>query len=114
MVKQLPATDAFGTHTPIQVHPAPDADYWAEGQSNCHLLTVGSSEPVVWQANEQATLILVETTSDIRLLVNGAATVAGNGFPVRAGPPLSFGIPAGASIAIQSDAGEASVTILEA
>lgn len=85
MVKQLPGTEAFGAHPPIQVHPAPDADYWGAGESNCHVLAVGSSEPVAWQANAGATLILVETTADVRMLVNGAATVAAAGLPLYAG-----------------------------
>lgn len=114
MVKQLPAVDSFGSHTPIQVHPAPDADYWDEGDSNVHVLTVGSSEPVVWQANEAATLVSIETTADIRVLVNGVATVAASGLPLAAGKDRSFGIPAGASIAFQAADDEATVTILEA
>lgn len=114
MVKQLPGTDAFGSHTPIQVHPAPDADYWGEGESNVHVLTVTSAEPVVWQANAAATLVSIETTADIRVLVNGAATVAVSGLPIAAGKDRSFGIPAGASIALQAVDDEATVTVLEA
>jgi hypothetical protein len=114
MVKQLPTVAAFGACTPLQVHPAPDADYWGEGESNVHVVAVTSAEAVVWQANASATLISIETTADIRVLANGAATVATDGLPIPAGKDRSFGIPAGASIAIQAVGDDATVSILEA
>lgn len=113
MIK-LPGTHAFDEYTPIQVHPAPAANYWGEGQSNCHVITVGSAEPVVWEANPGATLILVETTADVRMLIDGEETVAEDGLPIYAGKERSFGIPAGASVAFVAVSDEATVSILEA
>lgn len=114
MVRQLPAVNAFGNHVPIQVHPAPNADYWGATQSNCHIFTVDSEEAVVWQAHADATLVAVETTADIRMLVNGADTVAAAGLPIYAGREKSFGIPAGASVAFIAVGDEAIVSIVEA
>jgi hypothetical protein len=103
MVKQLPAVDAFGTYTPIQVHPAPDADYWGEGESNVHSMLVTSAEATVWEANDRATLVLVDMSEAVTM----------NGFPLRAGQQYSFGIPAGANIAFQAVGDDATVTVLE-
>lgn len=110
----LPVATAYGETAPVQVHPAPSADYWGEGESNVHVMTVTSAEPVIWQANASATLVLIESTADIRMLVNGAAAVAASGFPLRAGHQFSFGIAAGASIAFQATGDDATVTVLEA
>lgn len=106
-------TDRNGN--PIPVHPAPNANYWGPGQPNVHVLTVGPDEPVVWQANELANLILIDTTEDVRVLIDGEAAVSVIGFPVRVGPPISFGIPDGGPvIAFQAIDSEAFVTITEA
>lgn len=106
-------TDRNGN--PIHVHPAPDANHWGPGQPNVHVLTVGTDAPVVWNANDKANLILIDATEDVRVLVNGEALVASIGFPVRVGPPISFGIPdGGPAIAFQAIESEATVTVTEA
>jgi hypothetical protein len=104
MVRQLPTVAAFGACTPLQVHPAPAADYWGAGESNVHVIAVTSAEAVVWQANAAATLVLVDVTE----------TVTMNGFPLRDGQQYSFGIPEGAELSFIAAGDDATVTILEA
>lgn len=66
-------------------------------------MTATSSEAVTWQANDAATLVLIDVSE----------TVTMNGFPLRAGQQYSFGIPAGATLSFQAVGDDATVTILE-
>lgn len=109
----LPAATAYGETAPVQVHPAPNADYWGEGLSNVHVLAV-TTEPITWNANAAATLVLIDASEAVRCLVNGAAAVSAGGFPIRPEQQSSFGIPQGASITFQAVANDTTVTILEA